>query len=152
MASPSTIDSPWFKKSRTSSSLPGSASRRTRSALLTFVVALLDLSLDRFCVLWEGSERRYSCLGDRLILLAATPAHSYRPDDQAVAAQRDAASEDHDPAMVRVLDAVELLAGLSIFGQVLGSDVEGARRKGLVDRDVDAAHPRVVHANVGNTS
>jgi PAS domain S-box-containing protein len=46
LGSPSTIDSPWFRKSRTSSSLPGSASRRTRTALLTWV-GILGFSFGR---------------------------------------------------------------------------------------------------------
>jgi hypothetical protein len=41
------------------------------------------------------------------------------------------------------MDAEELITGLRVLRKILGADVEGARGEGLVDRDVDAAEPRV---------
>ena len=48
------------------------------------------------------------------------------------------------------MDAEELAARLGVFRKILGADVEGARREGLLDRDIDAADPCLVHAYVGD--
>jgi len=45
------------------------------------------------------------------------------------------------------MDAEELPAGLRMRGQVFG-DVEGPRRVRLLDRNIDAPDPRIVHADV----
>src|SRR5690606_26493166 len=62
--------------------------------------------------------------------------------------QRDTAGEDRDLSAVRVLDAEELLGRLRVVAQILRRDVEGLRGPGLVDRDVDAADPSAVLADV----
>jgi hypothetical protein len=72
----------------------------------------------------------------RLILSAASAAHSDCADDRPFAAQRDATGEDHNPSMIGIMDAIELLAGLGVFREIGGRDIERARRKGLVDRDL----------------
>jgi hypothetical protein len=74
-----------------------------------------------------------------LILAAAATADADGADDLTVAPQGDAASEDHDPPMIGVLDSVELPARLAVLGELGGRNVECARRERLVDGDVDAA-------------
>src|SRR3954447_6939846 len=94
------------------------------------------------------SEGRDGRLGDRGVLLAVAAADAHRADDLAVALERDAAGEDHDTAPVGLLDAVELATGLRIGTELGRRQVERPRRERLVDRDVDAADPRAVHAHV----
>src|SRR6185436_18415231 len=93
--------------------------------------------------------RRGSGLGDRRVLVAVAAADADRADDLAVALERDAAGEDDHPSLVGLLDAVELASGLGLLGEVRRRQIERARRVRLVDRDVDAADPRAVHADVG---
>jgi hypothetical protein len=63
---------------------------------------------------------------DLLILAAAAAADADGADDLPVAPQGDAASEDHDPSMIGVLDSVELLARLAVLGELRGRNVECA--------------------------
>src|SRR5271165_5937783 len=60
----------------------------------------------------------------------------------------NAARENHDSSVIGGVDSEELPAGLAMGSQVLGGDVEGPGRKRLVDGNVDAADPGVVHAHV----
>jgi hypothetical protein len=46
------------------------------------------------------------------------------------------------------MDAEELPAGLRMRGQILRGDVEGPRRVSLLDLDIDAPNPRIVHTDV----
>jgi hypothetical protein len=85
-----------------------------------------------------------------VVLFAGTAADTDRADDFAILFQRDAAGEDHDAAVVGGIDAEELAAGLGVGGEVFGGGVEGAGGVGLLDRDVDAAEPGAVHADVGD--
>lgn len=56
------------------------------------------------------------------------------------------------PAKIMTLPSLEawmpekLVAGLRVFAEVLGSDVEGAGGPGFLLRDVDGAKPGVLHA------
>src|SRR5690606_3097419 len=95
----------------------------------------------------EGGRGR---LGDGVVLRAGAAADADRPDGPAVAGQRDPPGEDHHLALVGGVDPVEVLARLRVLAQLLGGDVERARGPGLVDRDVDRAEPRTVHADVGD--
>ena len=70
-------------------------------------------------------------------------------DDFAVLFDGDAAGEDHDLAVVGGVDAEELVAGLGVFAEVFGGDVEGAGGPGLFDGDIDGAEPGVFHALEG---
>ena len=60
---------------------------------------------------------------------------------------RDAACEDHHPAVVRYVDAEELVARLAVAAKLQRRDIECLRGEGLVDGDVDAAKPRPIHAH-----
>lgn len=59
-------------------------------------------------------------------LLAGAAAEADRTYDLAVALERYATGEDHYPPFAGDVDAEELLARLSIIGQVLSGDVERA--------------------------
>src|SRR5687767_14236186 len=82
--------------------------------------------------------------GDGVVLFAAAAGDANGADDLAAFLDGDAAGEDHHLAVVRGVDAEELVAGLAVVGEVFGSDVEGPRGPCLFDRDVDAADPRAV--------
>src|SRR5665213_1298471 len=84
--------------------------------------------------------------GDCLVLFAGAAADAEAADDFAVLLEGDAACEDHHLAAVGGVDAEELVAGLGVFAECLGFDVEGARGPGLLDGDVDGAEPGVGHA------
>src|SRR6202030_3086283 len=88
-------------------------------------------------------------VGPRLVLLAAAAADADGADDLAVHLERDAAREDHHPVVVRYVDAEELVARLAVAAKLKRRDIEGLRREGLVDGDVDAAKPRPIHAHEG---
>jgi hypothetical protein len=69
--------------------------------------------------------------GDRLVLIATAAADTDRADDRSVTPQGDAAGEDHHAPVVGCVDAKELLARLTIFGELRSFDIEGARRERL---------------------
>src|SRR5260370_27365930 len=94
-------------------------------------------------ILRAGGNR---CLCDRLILLAAAPADANGARDLSVHLDRDAACEDHHSAVVRYVNAEELVARLPIAAKLQRRGIEGLRGEGFVDGDVDAAKPRPVHA------
>jgi hypothetical protein len=48
------------------------------------------------------------------------------------------------------VNAKELLARLTVFGELRGLDIERARRERLVDRDIDAADPGTVHSDMAH--
>ena len=56
-------------------------------------------------------------LGDGLILLAAAAADADRANDLAIDRQLHAAGENHDPVVVRRIDAEELVARLAVLVQ-----------------------------------
>jgi hypothetical protein len=87
--------------------------------------------------------------GYGLVLLAAASGDADGSDDFAVLLEGDAASKDHDLAVIGGVDAEELLAGLGVVAEVLGGDVEGAGGPGLFLGDVDGAEPGVGHALEG---
>src|SRR5450755_5152495 len=82
----------------------------------------------------QGGDR---CLGHRLVLLTAAAADTDGARDLAVHPDRDAACEDHHPAVVRCVDAEELVAGLAVAAKLQRRDIEGSLGEGLVDGDVD---------------
>src|SRR5712691_4889327 len=67
-----------------------------------------------------------------------------------VALQRDAAGEHHHAPVVGHLDSEELTARLRILCEIHRRNIEGTGSVGLVNRDVDAANPGAVHADMGN--
>src|ERR1019366_805457 len=85
-----------------------------------------------------------------MVLLARAAADADGAYNFAVALQRDTAREDHNLAVVRGMDAEKLSARLRVRRQVFGRDVEGARGVGLLLRNIDAADPGAVHADVGH--
>src|SRR3984957_10044085 len=97
--------------------------------------------------LTEGRRARF---GDRLVLLARTAAYANRAHDFSSALQRYAACEDHDAAFVRGVDTKEVAARLREGRQIPGGNIEGTRGECLLDRNVDAAEPRAVHAYVSD--
>jgi hypothetical protein len=48
------------------------------------------------------------------------------------------------------MNAEEGCAGLCFLGEALGRKIEHSRGEGLVDRNVDAANPGAVHADMGH--
>jgi hypothetical protein len=60
----------------------------------------------------------------------------------------DSAGENHDAAVIRCVDAEELLSWLAVLGRFRRREIEGARRERLVHRDIDTVDPRIVHSNV----
>ena len=74
-----------------------------------------------------------------VVLIAGASGDADGADYLAVLLDGDAAGEDHDLAIVGGVDAEELIAGLGVGGEVLGSDVEGAGGPGLLDGDVYGA-------------
>src|ERR1700761_3074595 len=95
-----------------------------------------------------GPERRGTRFGDGMILVAGTATDSDGTDDLTVSLERDAPGEDHDLSIVGSVDAEELSAGLRVGRQIFRRNVEGAGCECLLDGDVDAAQPGVVHTHV----
>src|SRR5581483_8795381 len=95
----------------------------------------------------EGSGRSF---GDRMVLFAEPAADANGPDDFPAAFERHSAGKDHDLSVVGGMDAEELLAGLRVFSQSFGFDIEGARGEGLLLSDVDTADPGAFLALEGN--
>src|ERR1700688_2754813 len=95
-------------------------------------------------------KRHCAGLCHHVILLAGAAANSHRADNLPISFQRDAASEDHDAAMIGNVNSEELAARLRMLRQVPGRDIEGAGGKRLIDRYVDAADPGPIHADMGN--
>src|SRR3984957_9595303 len=62
----------------------------------------------------------------------------------------DATGKNHDLAVIGCMDAKKLSAGLRVGGEIFGGDVEGARGVRLLDRNVDAAEPSSIHADVSD--
>src|SRR5271154_4808816 len=85
-----------------------------------------------------------------VILLSGTAAHAHAAYHFSAARQRDAAGEHHHAPMVRHLDSEELTARLRILREILRRNIEGTGSLGLVNRNVDAADPGAVHADMGN--
>jgi hypothetical protein len=101
-----------------------------------------------YSIILGDLEGCYAGFGNRVILVTRASADANGADDFSVFLERDSASEDHDFAVVRRVDAEELVAGLGVGGEIFGGDIEGAGCPGLFDGDVDGAEPGVVHADV----
>src|SRR4051794_33432093 len=91
-----------------------------------------------------------SCFRDSLVLFAHATADPDRADHRAVALNGDTTGEDHDLAVVGGVDAVEILSRLRELAEGLGLDIERAAGPRFFLRDVDASHPRAVHAGEGD--
>jgi hypothetical protein len=50
--------------------------------------------------------------------------------------------------MIRGMNTEELASGLGMLREIFGGNVESARRKGLVDGDIDTTDPGSIHAHV----
>src|SRR5450755_4432869 len=85
-----------------------------------------------------------------MVLIARAAADADGADDLSIAFQWNATCEDHDSAIIGGVNAEELSAGLRMYSEVFGRDVEGARRVGLLLRNIDAADPSPVHAHMGH--
>src|SRR6266851_4098545 len=81
--------------------------------------------------------------GDGMILIAGTTADANRPYYLAIQLQGDAASKNHDFAIVRNMNAEELAPRLRMLCQFLRFNVKCARRVSLLHRDINAANPCV---------
>src|SRR3984885_2208596 len=101
-------------------------------------------------LLVDLTEGRGAGFGYRLVLLARTAADANRTDDFSGTLERHAASEDHDAAIVGSVDAEEVAAGLREGRQIAGGNIKGTGGEGFLDRNVDAAEPRAVHAHVSD--
>ena len=77
-------------------------------------------------------ERGRAGRGDGMILIAGTSADADRPYDLAIQLQRDAATKNHDSAVVLSVNAEELTARLRTLCQLLRLKVKCARRVGLL--------------------
>src|SRR5450631_2692318 len=95
-------------------------------------------------------ERLCAGLCYSVILLSGAAADSYCADNLPISFQRDAASEDHDAAVIGNVNSEELATRLQMLCEVLGWDIERAGGKCLIDRDVNAADPGPIHADMGN--
>src|ERR1700730_11176037 len=87
------------------------------------------------------------CLRHRLVLLAAAAADANGARNLAVHLDRDAAREDHHPAVVRCVDAEELVARLAVAAKLQRRDIEVLRSEGFVNGYADAAKPSPIHAH-----
>src|SRR5271168_2770110 len=85
-----------------------------------------------------------------VILLSGTAAHSHAAYDSSAARQRNAAGEHHHAAMIGRMNSKELPTRLRILREILRRNIEGTGREGLVNRNVDAADPGAVHADMRN--
>jgi hypothetical protein len=93
-------------------------------------------------------ERRGAGFGYSLILLPGATAYADAAHHLVTALERNAAGEDHHASVIRSVNAKELIAGLAMRGEILGSNIEGASGPRLVLRDVDTADPRLIHTDV----
>ena len=73
-----------------------------------------------------------------MILLAGASANADRTYNLSVALQRYSAGENHDTSKIGDMDSKKLATGLGVFRQILGCDVESARRVRFVNRNIYA--------------
>jgi hypothetical protein len=85
-----------------------------------------------------------------LILLSRSAAYTDRANDFSAALQGNATGKDHDSTVIRDMNAEKLPARLRMLGEIFGRNIEGAGGKCFIDRDVDAADPGAIHANMRN--
>ena len=123
---------------------------RTRRTGETIKLAILIARPSALTADVSSFESRRAGVGDSLVLTAAASADTNGADDRSATLQRDTAGEDHDASVVRRMNAEELLSGLAVLGEFRSCEVKRAGRERLVDRDIDAADPRAVHADVGH--
>src|SRR6185312_7954442 len=100
------------------------------------------------CSSFNSNESAGARFGDRMILFARAATHADGPDDLAGALERHATGKDHHAPLVGGVDAEELASGLRELREVLRRDIERARCKGFLDRDIDAPNPGLIHAHV----
>jgi hypothetical protein len=91
-----------------------------------------------------------SSFGHRVVLIAGSAAHSDSSQHFSPLLERDASGKNHDLAVIGCMDAKKLSTRLRMGGEIFGGDVEGARGVSLLDRNVDAAEPGAIHADVGD--
>src|ERR1700730_5200020 len=108
----------------------------------------MDCSLLAGLLCPAGLDRCGTGRGDDMIPIAGATADANRPYYRAIQLQRDAASRNHDFAVVRNMNAEELAPRLRMLCQFLRFDVKCARRVSLLHGDINAAKPCVVHTNV----
>src|SRR5258705_8274507 len=85
---------------------------------------------------------------DGLVLFPESAAYADSSHHLLTAFKGKAAGKNHDTSVIGDVYPEELIAGLAVLGQILGGDIEGAGGPRFVDRNIDAADPRAVHADV----
>src|SRR3984893_5793228 len=108
----------------------------------------MDCSLLAGLLCPAGLDRCGTGRGDDMIPIAGATADANRPYYLAIQLQRNAASKNHDFAVVLNMNAEELASRLRMLCQFLRFNVKCARRVSLLHRDINAANPCVVHTNV----
>jgi len=96
------------------------------------------------------SERSGARLGYCMILIAGASANADRTYNLSVALERYSPGENHDTSGIGDMDSKKLVTGLGVFRQILGCDVESARRVRFVNRNIYTADPGAVHPHVCN--
>src|SRR6516165_5650164 len=113
--------------------------------------AFMSFSFARQFSLWLNSsgfaEGRRGCLRHGDILFDRSGTRSNRTHDVAVDPDRQAATEDHDLAVIALLDPEKRRAGLRHLRQVRGALVEDSRRHSLADGEIDASDQSAVLAH-----
>src|SRR5215468_7512634 len=93
-----------------------------------------------FSFLWSSAaDRGRGCFCHGDILLDRSRARSDRAHDVAADPDRQAATEDHDLAVIALLDPEERRAGLRQRRQIGGRLVEYSRRHRLANGEIDAS-------------
>ncbi len=96
------------------------------------------------------ARTRNAGFSDSMVLLTRPAAYANRTHHFAVTLQRNSPREDHDPSVVGRVDSKELASGLAVLSQVLGGNIERPGRPCLVDRNVHAPDPCIIHTDVGD--
>src|SRR4026208_1741006 len=85
-----------------------------------------------------------------MVLFARTATHADGAHYLAASLERNATGKNHDPAIVGRMNPKKLPSRLAMRCQVLGSDIEGAGGKSLLNRNVYAAQPGPIHTHVSH--
>jgi hypothetical protein len=83
-----------------------------------------------------------------MILLAGASANADCTYDLSVTLERYSPGENHDTSGIGDMDSKKLATGLGVFRQILGCDVESARRVRFVNRNIYTADAGAVHSHV----